>query len=107
MVQRRRADIRSYLGAETHFPADRETLEVAYRLSPAHRELFDDVLAYVRGQVQDTSGSRLQQRIRWWSALSLLRSLASSPAAAAATLSNRAASVGRPMPRPPTPWGLR
>lgn len=94
MVQRRRADIRSYLGAETHFPADRETLEVAYRLSPAHRELFDDVLAYVRGQVQDTSGSRLQQRIRWWSALSLLRSLASSPAAAAATLSNRAASVG-------------
>ncbi len=93
MVQRRRADIRSYLGQDTMFPADRETKEVAYRLSPAHRDLFDDVLRYVRGQVQDTSGTKLQQRVRWWSALSLLRSMASSPAAAAATLSTRAASV--------------
>ena len=93
MVQRRRADIRSYLGADTQFPADRETLELAYRLSPAHRELFDDVLAYVRGQVQDTSGTKLAQRVRWWSALSLLRAMASSPAAAAATLGTRAASA--------------
>lgn len=93
MIQRRRADIRSFLGADTQFPTDRETKEVAYRLSPEHRALFDDVLAYVRGQVQDTSGTKLQQRIRWWSALSLLRSTASSPAAAVATLSTRAASV--------------
>ena len=93
MIQRRRADIRSFLGADTQFPADRETKEVSYRLSPEHRELFDSVLAYVRGQVQDTSGTKLQQRVRWWSALSLLRSTASSPAAAAATLSTRAASI--------------
>jgi superfamily II DNA or RNA helicase len=93
MVQRRRKDIRSYLGANTKFPADRETKEIAYRLSPEHKALFDDVLAYVRGQVQDTSGTRLQQRIRWWSALSLLRAMASSPAAASSTLSIRAASV--------------
>ncbi|MDQ1248460.1 MAG: hypothetical protein QG597_2832, partial [Actinomycetota bacterium] len=93
MVQRRRKDIRSFLGADTQFPADRVTMEVAYRLSPTHRALFDDVVAYARGQVQDRSGTRLQQRIRWWSALSLLRSMASSPAAAAATLSTRAASV--------------
>jgi superfamily II DNA or RNA helicase len=93
MVQRRRADIRNYLGADTQFPADRETKEVSYRLSPQHRDLFDDVLTYVRGQVQDTTGSRLEQRVRWWSALSLLRSAASSPSAAAATLSTRAASV--------------
>ena len=93
MVQRRRADIRHYLGADTQFPADRQTAEVAYQLGPAHRALFDDVLAYVRGQVQDTTGTQLQQRIRWWSALSLLRALASSPAAAAATLATRAASV--------------
>jgi superfamily II DNA or RNA helicase len=93
MVQRRRADIRSYLGADTQFPADRRTAEVAYTLSATHRALFDDVLAYVRGQVQDRTGTKLQQRIRWWSALSLLRSMASSPAAAAATLSTRAANV--------------
>jgi superfamily II DNA or RNA helicase len=90
LVQRRRADIRNYLGTGTKFPADRETDERTYLLSPAYRALFDDVLAYARGQVTDISGTRVQQRIRWWSALSLLRSLASSPAAAAETLNNRA-----------------
>nr|MBA2695049.1 SWF/SNF helicase family protein [Actinomycetota bacterium] len=93
MVQRRRADIRSYLGTDTKFPSDRETSELSYKLSPRHRELFDDVLAYVRGRVQDHSGTRLEQRIRWWSALSLLRSMASSPAAGAATLDTRAATA--------------
>ena len=33
------------------------------------------------------------RRVRWWSALALLRSLASSPAAAAETLRNRAATA--------------
>lgn len=91
MVQRRRADIRDYLGQDTQFPKDRLTQEVAYRLHAQHRALFDDVLRYVRGQVQDRTGTRLQQRIRWWSALSLLRAMASSPAAAQATLQTRAA----------------
>lgn len=89
MVQRRRADIRDYLNADTTFPSDRQTTEQPYKLTPAHRDLFDDVLAYVRGQVQDTSGTTLEQRVRWWSALSLLRTMASSPAAAATTLKNR------------------
>ena len=93
MVQRRRADIRTYLAEDTQFPSDRQTLEVGYRLSPAYRDLFDDVIAYARGQVQDRSGTVLQQRVRWWAALSLLRALASSPAAAAATLETRAASA--------------
>ncbi len=92
MVQRRRADIRAFLG-DTRFPKDRTSQELAYRLSPAYRALFDDVLDYVRGRVQDQSGTKLQQRVRWWSALSLLRALASSPAAAAATLNTRAAST--------------
>lgn len=93
LVQRRRADIRHYLKQDTQFPDDRQVQERAYQLSPAHRELFDDVLAYVRGQVQDTSGTKLEQRVRWWSALSLLRSIASSPAAARATLATRSASA--------------
>ncbi|MGH4016393.1 MAG: helicase-related protein [Pseudonocardiaceae bacterium] len=92
MVQRRRGDIRKFLG-DTRFPSDRQTQELSYRLSPAYRELFDDVLDYVRGRVRDTTGTRLEQRVRWWSALSLLRALASSPAAAAATLKTRAVSA--------------
>ncbi|MDP9479290.1 MAG: ATP-dependent helicase, partial [Actinomycetota bacterium] len=39
-------------------------------------------------------GGRFRQRVRWWSALALLRSIASSPAAAAATLRSRAATGG-------------
>lgn len=93
MVQRRRADIRDYLGAETKFPTDRETSEAPYKLSGAHKGFFDDVLEYIRGQVQDRSGTKLQQRVRWWSALALLRAMASSPAAAAMTLRTRAATT--------------
>ncbi len=93
MVQRRRADIRHYLQQDTQFPKDRQVQERSYLLSPSHRDLFDDVLAYVRGQVQDTSGTKLEQRVRWWSALSLLRAMASSPAAAKATLATRSASA--------------
>ena len=90
MVQRRRRDVRQYLGADTKFPRDRTTREVAYTLGPKYKALFEDVLAYVRGQVSDRSGTVLEQRVRWWSALSLLRAMASSPRAAAATLQTRA-----------------
>lgn len=93
MVQRRRGDIRDYLGAETQFPKDRQTSEAPYQLSGRHKDFFDDVLEYIRGQVQDRSGSKLQQRVRWWSALALLRAMASSPAAAAMTLRTRAATT--------------
>lgn len=92
-VQRRRADIRHYLDEDTPFPRDRLTLDVPYTLTPAYRDLFDDVLAYAREQVRDgVTGSR--GRVRWWSALALLRAMASSPRAAAATLRTRAVGAG-------------
>lgn len=91
-VQRRRADIRHYLDEDTPFPKDRLTLDVPYTLAPAYRDLFDDVLAYAREQVRDgVHGTR--GRVRWWSVLALLRALASSPHAAAATLRTRAANA--------------
>jgi len=94
-VQRRRADIRRYLDEETAFPADRETREAPYELSSEYASLFDRVLDFAREQVTDTTTGLpvLRQRIRWWSALALLRTLASSPRAAASTLRTRAASA--------------
>jgi superfamily II DNA or RNA helicase len=89
-VQRRRGDLSRYLETETPFP-ERELSETHYTLSPAYRRFFDKALDYCREQVLDESLDRRVQRVRWWSALALLRSLASSPAAAAATLRNRAA----------------
>jgi superfamily II DNA or RNA helicase len=90
MVQRQRADIREYLDEDTPFP-DRETTETAYKLTAGYRQLFDDVMDYVREQVTDPKLTAVRQRVRWWSAIALLRCLASSPAAAEQTLLNRSA----------------
>ena len=88
LVQRRRQDIEHFLRTDTPFPkrVDRES---PYSLSPLYKDLFRKVLDYARETVADQTGGRFQQRVRWWSALSLLRALASSPAAAAATLRQR------------------
>ncbi|ODR24035.1 helicase [Mycobacterium gordonae] len=90
MIQRQRADIREYLDEDTPFP-ERETTETAYKLTAGYRQLFDDVMEYVREQVADPKLSAVRQRVRWWSAIALLRCLASSPAAAEQTLLNRSA----------------
>ncbi|MGI6368223.1 MAG: DEAD/DEAH box helicase [Anaerolineae bacterium] len=88
LVQRRREDVRHFSQEETPFP-QREEAEQTYELSQAYRHLFEQVLDYARDRVRSTEGEARQQRVRWWSLLALLRSLASSPAAAAATLRAR------------------
>ena len=90
LVQRRRGDIRHYLQTETPFPL-REEAEETYVLGEGsdYKKLFDRVLKYARQTVTTKDGGEHRQRVRWWSMLALLRSLASSPAAAAATLRNR------------------
>ena len=90
MIQRQRADIREYLHEDTPFP-EREATETSYRLTPAYRALFDEVMAFAREQVADPGLSTVRRRVRWWSAIALLRCLASSPAAAEQTLLNRSA----------------
>ena len=87
-VQRRRKDIEHFL-TETEFP-QREEAEENYSLSAEYRKLFNRAIRYAQKTVKDTSGTKQTQRIKWWSVLALLRSLGSSPAAAAATLKERA-----------------
>lgn len=92
-VQRRRADLVHYLEANTPFP-ERDIVnggEATYKLSPDYKHFLERVLRYARETVSDPTTSQFRQRVRWWSALALLRSIASSPAAAAATLRSRAA----------------
>jgi superfamily II DNA or RNA helicase len=89
LVQRRRADIRHFLDAETPFP-EREQADHTYALSPDYRQLFDRVVAYAREAYREAEGDRRRQRVHWWSALGLLRALGSSPDAAVSTLRNRA-----------------
>jgi superfamily II DNA or RNA helicase len=94
-VQRRRADIRHFLQTDTPFP-DRQETEETYKLHADYQKLFKQVLEYAKESVSDTSLPKQRQRIRWWSALSLLRSMASSPAAAVATLRTRAVEANTP-----------
>jgi len=88
-VQRRRADVVRWLGEETPFPK-RESEEVGYTLSQRYRELFQQVYEFSRELVR--TGETLKgwrRRIRFWAALSLLRCVMSSPAAAVAALEAR------------------
>ncbi len=94
-VQRSRGDVKKYLGEETDFP-ERQEREETYQLHPEYAALFRRVLEYARDVVRDDSSSRYRKRVRWWSALALLRALASSPAAAESTLKVRAGTIGAP-----------
>ncbi len=105
-IQRRRKDIEHYMDADTPFPK-REESESNYKLSPEYKRLFERVLEYAREIIQDTAGGQFRQRVRWWSALALLRSLASSPAAASATLRNRAATIEAETPEEADEIGRR
>ena len=90
LVQRRRADIKSFLDTDTAFPT-RLDKEETYTLSPEYRKLFNDVIQFARELVTTGGEERRTRRVRYWSALALLRCVASSPAAAVATLRSRAA----------------
>ncbi|MGD9525490.1 helicase-related protein [Pseudonocardia sp.] len=104
-VQRKRADVRRFLTAtdgapddslaeNTAFPSDRLFTDKTYELSPPYRALLDDAIAFA-GERVAAAGERgkRETRIAWWSAIALLRSLVSSPRAAAQTLRTRSAAA--------------
>ena len=86
-VQRRRADIKVWLGNETPFP-DREPLERPYKLSKGYQDLFENVYNFARGLIRTTTSDMTyaQRRGRYWSALAIIRCVMSSPEAALSTL---------------------
>lgn len=92
LVQRRRGDITAYADTETPFPDRAPDPDPTYLLSPEYRSLFIRAIAYARDAAASGDGQR-GARVQWWSALALLRSIGSSPAAAAATLRSRAATA--------------
>lgn len=91
-IQRRRADVKQWASENTTF-AERETKEIRYDLAPAQEALFEEVLDFARSLVApDLAGRR--RRISYWTALALLRGVASSPAAGAAMLRARLERLG-------------
>ena len=85
-IQRRRADLRQWLGTETRFP-QRQSIEKTYLLTERYLGFFDEVWSYCRELLSEQPAlGRYQQRMRYWGALSLLRCILSSPRAAVAAL---------------------
>jgi superfamily II DNA or RNA helicase len=106
LVQRRRGDLEDYLDTHTPFP-EREIAEESYQLHPEYRKILDRILEFTRERVLDPELNEHRQRVRWWSALALLRSLASSPPAAASTLRNRSAPADTETPEEADEVGRR
>ena len=92
-IQRRRADVKQWLGDETPFP-ERDSIDYPYKLSSPYRQLFEEVYNFARGLVKTTEEmTYAQKRGRYWTALALIRCVMSSPAAAIATLNRQASKV--------------
>ncbi len=101
-VQRRRADIRDYLDEDTAFPERPAAEDGPTRSRPTTRRCSTTCSPTPASRSPTPTGGRRRSGSRWWSALGLLRSLASSPRAAAQTLRTRAERPrrGRPSRRP-------
>ena len=96
-MQRRRADVQHWMGEDTPFPVrDPEGAEQPYRFSPAYRKFYEAVYEFAGEMVRSAETlTGWKQRMRFWSALALLRCVSSSPAAAQVALLKRAGGDGR------------
>lgn len=88
-VQRRRANIERWMGEDTPFP-QRENSEETYEFSGEYKKYYQSVYNFASDLVRDAETMKgWKRRMRFWSALALLRCVTSSPAAATATLEKR------------------
>lgn len=89
-IQRRRKDVEKWMGADTPFP-NRIPIEEPFSYSGEYRKLFEDVYRFCCDSVVSReSHTGVRRRVQYWAALSLLRCVMSSPAAAKAALMLRA-----------------
>ncbi|MBA7562698.1 hypothetical protein ES708_04351 [subsurface metagenome] len=92
-VQRRRADVLTWLDEETHFP-DRMSVDTDYEVGKEYGALFLEILEYARGMVAASGTDSRKQRYSYWDALALLRGVMSSPAAGVSMLEKKAEKKG-------------
>lgn len=92
-IQRRRADIRQYLGGEVVFP---ERLQIDnnedYSFAPEYRSLLNDLIDYIKEGIQSVKNAdKRKQRYVYWDLLALMRGVMSSPDAGISMLQNKIA----------------
>jgi len=94
-IQRRRADVKHWLGEDTPFP-ERDSQEVPYEFSSAYKDFFESVYEFAHSLVRSARAlTGFKKRMRFFSALALLRCIASSPAAAKTALLKRTQNISQ------------
>ncbi len=89
-VQRRRADIKQYLGGEVIFPERLRIDNDAYTCTPGYSSLLNHVIDYVKSGVERVkSADKRKQRYVYWDLLALIRGVMSSPDAGISMLQNK------------------
>lgn len=89
-VQRRRADIKKYLGNENVFPERVQIDNEEYSYMPAYRNLLEDLIKYVKSGVEQVRyADKRKQRYIYWDLLALMRGVMSSPDAGISMLQNK------------------
>jgi len=91
-VQRRRADVQKWMNENTPFP-ERDAGEYQYDLSPEYAKFYDDILDFALGLTKKDDKHEGRKKIRYWSALALLRGVMSSPAAGLEMIQNRMSKI--------------
>ena len=88
-IQRRRADVKPYVGNDMIFPA-RVQFDAKYELSTLYHVLLMDIIDYVREGVKAArSLEKIKQRYIYWDLLALIRGVMSSPEAGISMLQNK------------------
>ncbi len=87
-IQRKRADVEKWMDEETVFPK-RDPGEFPYDLTSKYQNFFSDVLSFAHGLTKTGEKHPGRKRLKYWTALGLLRGVMSSPAAGVMMLRNR------------------
>lgn len=90
-IQRRRVDIKPYLGDETVFPEQvRFDANEQYEIGQAYKALLNDLIDYIKGGIKNAKNEdNRKQRYIYWDLLALMRGVMSSPAAGISMLENK------------------
>ena len=89
-VQRRRSDIKQYLGSESVFPTRILLEDDEYAVAPEYRTLLNDLINYIKSGVrQMNTDDKRKQRYLYWDLLALMRGVMSSPESGISMLQNK------------------
>ena len=89
-VQRRRADIKQYLGGEVVFPERLQIDDKPYTVQREYAELLDELIKYVKTGIEEVKSlDKRKQRYIYWDLLALMRGVMSSPEAGISMLRNK------------------